>query len=864
MVVCLFVCLYFSYSCTLSSISTNGGLSFSLQNPAMPNANDTLEPTKVRGVREVAWSHDGSIVYATSHTYGFWRKLSNSNSWQWLNGTDFPLQIVPHPTENNIIAVSFVTPSCWDPAKGTCQRPLRVSLDGGLTFTEIAKQVIQFYWSHQSSTLFYSEHYDPNTHWYQQDWYHSKLLSVTVPKTSAAGGFGNPKVLLDHESGSLYRNGTLLSAQRVSADSNKVLMYTSSDEGTTMVKAVFRLWAEDEMQDATAYNILEFNGGSIFINVRKDRADRGDLYMSGAFDHDFNLILTDNVRRDAYADVAHLGSVRGVYIANIWTSAGVPEDPTQEEGDESPLEEEPTEDPQDGEAKKRFAPLYTPTRQLAFRSWGVAPSSAAKEGSQINASSSKKNKKKKKSETPRQEEQQVTGITYDNGGNWDFVKVPEALRAECSSTTDWCALHFLGRSDSDIGQSPYAPKDAVGISMATGNVGMYLDRSPNALSTFLTRDAGVTWTKIADGDNRYQVCDRGGVIAWLPAQGETDRLTWSWDEGASHLPCLFGSLGPLSVYGMTTSPSRDGLRIHLLSSDAGAQHYITTVDFSSLATLKCSPADYEMWSPKDPDGTKPCLLGATTTYRRRKANVECFNVDNDAIVNVTNCACEEDDYECDDCFRREVFWDPKSPCIPDDFHTCAPAANPCAGGVTQYAATRGYKKVPFDTCVSDSSDQWQPEMKDCIGGSTQSTKPTTLPPTAPPTASTTAIPTTTRWWTSAPTTTVQWTTTPATNNGGNSHYGIIAVVTLLVLLAGLIGGFFVLRRNPRFQTWANGRFPSWLVPAPEEPYSTLGELEAPSSLDEDFVSVLFVCLFMLLLLSPSLMVTDCFLSSNKP
>ncbi len=152
----------------------------------------------------------------------------------------------------------------------------------------------------------------------------------------------------------------------------------------------------------------------------------------------------------------------------------------------------------------------------------------------------------------------------------------------------------------------------------------------------------MTWKRIAQGDNRYAVADRGGVLLWLPANGFVDALLWSWDEGNTTSKCEFGVLGQMSVHGLTTSPSRDGLRFHLLSSD-GAEppnEYITVVDFTALEARKCGPDNYEQWTPKDPDGAQGCLLGSQTTYLRRKQYVQCFNVDNDVVVKVVNCTCE--------------------------------------------------------------------------------------------------------------------------------------------------------------------------------------------------------------------------------
>jgi hypothetical protein len=114
---------------------------------------------------------------------------------------------------------------------------------------------------------------------------------------------------------------------------------------------------------------------------------------------------------------------------------------------------------------------------------------------------------------------------------------------------------------------------------------------------------------------------------WLPSNLPADSVYWSWDEGDSHSSCQVGGahaiclfparnpvfwlicrvdkllvilcaerfalqldkLGGMTVHALTTSPNRDGLRFHLLSSvsSAGAAvNYVTVVDFTSLASLK--------------------------------------------------------------------------------------------------------------------------------------------------------------------------------------------------------------------------------------------------------------------------------------
>lgn len=152
--------------------------------------------------------------------------------------------------------------------------------------------------------------------------------------------------------------------------------------------------------------------------------------------------------------------------------------------------------------------------------------------------------------------------------------------------------------------------------------------------------------------------------------------------------------------------------------------------------------------------------------------------------------------------------------------------------------TRGYRRVPFDVCVSDRTDIWAPLSKPCVGGDTQSTSATVTSATSsggvtvtPVTSKPTGTTTPNKPTTSAPT------TAPAAG-GGNYNGVIVAGLVGALLVGGLVAAAVVLRRNARFQAWVaqhgGGRVPAWLVPQPESPYATLGELEPAGALDEDF------------------------------
>jgi hypothetical protein len=641
-------------------------------------------------------------------------------------------------------------------------------MDAGHSWKTVNQQVIQVAWSgKEKNSIYYSAHDDQEGDYHQMGWYESTLYKGIV---SSAGDLQTSTSKLPHQSGMAYVNGILVAAQRIEQNSNQVFLFSSADEvNTSMKKAIFRNFFDNEVS-ATSFTLLDMTEGSIFVNLRTDQFDRGDLYQSAALDHDFELILPDNVRGNSLGDFKKLASLRGVYVANV------------------------------------FVP---PDNKVA------------------------------------------TGITYNMGANWDFISVPDSLKSKCNSsnTYDWCGMHFLGRSDSFVGEAPYSAPGAIGLAMATGNVGMTLDTdAPDEMGTFLTRDGGVSWKQVATGDNFYAMADRGAVLMYVKARSEgTSELHWSWNEGKDSSPCEFGALGGQLVYAVTSSPDNDGLRFHMLT-EADGRNFIVTVDFSNLADSKCTGQDspntatssYETWVPMDPDGGQQgCMLGSKTTYTRRKQNVKCFNADNDLVHVSANCNCERDDFECDDCYELQQFWVKGSECVKKT-GPCYPS-NPCASGKATYNETKGYRRVPSDTCIAAPNDAWTPTEKQCKNGNTQGSATTpplnTAPPTTLPVPSTqpqTGVPQTTVVMTHP--TDLQPTTLPATTvpTEPPSHLGtIVGVVIVLLLVAGLVVGFMVARNNPKFRQKFGGKIP--FVTAPEDPYSTLGELDTGgSNFDDDF------------------------------
>jgi len=318
---------------------------------------------------------------------------------------------------------------------------------------------------------------------------------------------------------------------------------------------------------------------------------------------------------------------------------------------------------------------------------------------------------------------------------------------------------------------------------------------------------------------------------WVQSSAPTNRLYWSWNEGKTNTVCSFGLLGQHSVHSLTTAPNHDGMRFHMLAKDGNEKHYVIMVDFTNLGEAQCVGADtpntpassYETWTPKDPDGERDCLLGAKTTYTRRKQNVKCFNTLNDLVDSTVSCDCDREDFECDDCYELKEFWRKGSECVRKTGPCHVP--DPCAPGQVYFNQTRGYKIIAGDMCEPGASDDvWSPVRTRCDSTTTSTSVSTSSSDhgTSPPHSSHSSSSSTSSPATPTP--------TPAP---GPDYKAIVAALVILLLVGGLVGGFLYARRQPGFQQRFGGRIP--FVPRPEDPYSTLGELETSNAgFDEDF------------------------------
>lgn len=266
-----------------------------------------------------------------------------------------------------------------------------------------------------------------------------------------------------------------------------------------------------------------------------------------------------------------------------------------------------------------------------------------------------------------------TRVSFNGGGAWRALRPPDLDASgkpiSCAGGGT-CELHLHGASHWQRGTwntrlgSVYSQPSAPGVIIATGNVGEYLSEDPHSVNTYLSRDAGATWSEILKGPHIYEFGNHGGliVVAKMAALGSADSVQFSRDEGLSWE--LVPLASPMDVHNIRVDPQGVGTAFVIHGTDPqstpgdGDQDgMVYVLDFDRLllegGTTKwvfptCDAAkDYEWWSPAPPGGG--CLLGKNYTMERRRRDSCCLN-DKDyerTETKTETCACVRDvDTEC--------------------------------------------------------------------------------------------------------------------------------------------------------------------------------------------------------------------------
>ena len=127
-----------------------------------------------------------------------------------------------------------------------------------------------------------------------------------------------------------------------------------------------------------------------------------------------------------------------------------------------------------------------------------------------------------------------TRITFDDGRSWQPVRAPsqdaEGKRVPCNpADTDTCSLHLhsvtIPHNFGRIFSSP-----APGVVMGVGSIGETLKTYEDS-DTFLSTDAGITWSMVRLDANKYEFGDSGSILVVINDAESTDSVNYSTDFG---------------------------------------------------------------------------------------------------------------------------------------------------------------------------------------------------------------------------------------------------------------------------------------------------------------------------------------------
>lgn len=128
-----------------------------------------------------------------------------------------------------------------------------------------------------------------------------------------------------------------------------------------------------------------------------------------------------------------------------------------------------------------------------------------------------------------------TRITFDNGGEWFPLTAPELEIADCGVVAEECFLHLRKQAESWKRNFFTTPND-IGLIIGTGNVGRRLKTSGH--NTYLSNNAGKSWSKAFDGRYTFEVSQNGGILIAARDDIQTSTLKWSSDSGRTWKECL--------------------------------------------------------------------------------------------------------------------------------------------------------------------------------------------------------------------------------------------------------------------------------------------------------------------------------------
>ncbi|CAG8497035.1 17231_t:CDS:10, partial [Dentiscutata heterogama] len=299
-------------------------------------------------------------------------------------------------------------------------------------------------------------------------------------------------------------------------------------------------------------------------------------------------------------------------------------------------------------------------------------------------------------------------ITFNDGGTWQPLNPPKVDSENRTYDCNGCKLHLHSYTERKNPGDSFSSSSAVGLMIGVGNVGDYLTPYLDG-NTFLTRDAGVTWTEIRKGAYMYEFGGQGSVLVLVDDEAPTNHILYSFNEGKSWQKHLFTNK-PIRVHDITTHPNGTQSKFLLRGRYQGNfdNEVVVYLDFTPKLLNKClnltnNESDFDLWTPKHPEHSghqHDCLFGHVAKYYRRNLKRDCYIGEefSQSKVILENCKCDEYDFECDFNYFRDKSKNNSCTLVPGTSPLNLTIQEMCANGAKVWYNGFGYRKIPISTC----------------------------------------------------------------------------------------------------------------------------------------------------------------------
>ncbi|CDR41164.1 CYFA0S06e02960g1_1 [Cyberlindnera fabianii] len=278
-------------------------------------------------------------------------------------------------------------------------------------------------------------------------------------------------------------------------------------------------------------------------------------------------------------------------------------------------------------------------------------------------------------------------ISFNQGASWT------GLRADGSNLH----LHSLVQRAINFDGAPgkYFSSPVPGILLGVGNTGDSL-KSYEEGDTYISTDAGLTWSKTLNGPHLFEFGDQGSIIVAIEDNADTNVIKYTINMGQSWQQVSLGST--VRAKYITTTPDSTTFRF-LLVATTGGRYTTYALDFNGLYPRKCGDNDFEDFYVKDAQSNEPmCILGHKQKFKRRIRSADC-RVDKqykEAVAVEDSCPCTKSDFVCSLNFKK------------NSDGTCVPLLNSltdafardamCINNSPTYVVPAAYIKQPGNVC----------------------------------------------------------------------------------------------------------------------------------------------------------------------